>query len=78
MRNNRGLEDIQADVDIQGGNSGGPLVDANGNVVGISYAGIDPSGAKTSIGLNLFIPIGDALQKLKVAFAKPGNGRASK
>jgi S1-C subfamily serine protease len=33
------MEDIQADVDIQGGNSGGVLLDSNGNVVGVSYAG---------------------------------------
>ena len=34
-----GLPLIQADVDISGGNSGGALVDENGNVVGISVAG---------------------------------------
>lgn len=72
--NRYGLEDIQADVDIQGGNSGGPLLDARGNVVGISYAGIDPSGQKTSIGLNLFIPIADALDRLGVA-VDPTRGR---
>ena len=38
--NQYGLEHIQADVCIQGGNSCGTLLDKNGNVVGISYAGI--------------------------------------
>lgn len=65
--NQSGMEDIQADVDIQGGNSGGVLLDAKGNIVGISYAGIGPPG-KFSSGLNFFIPIMDALKKLNIDF----------
>ena len=65
-RNRVGMEDIQADVDIQGGNSGGVLVDAYGNVAGVSYAGV----GVTSIGLNFFIPIMDALKKLNIGFKK--------
>jgi S1-C subfamily serine protease len=57
------LEDIQADVDIHGGSSGGVLVDENGNAVGVSYAGY---GGKLSVGLNLFIPILDALRMLNI------------
>lgn len=64
LLNKRGLEDIQADVDIQGGNSGGPLLDANGNVVGITYAGIGVQ--KLSAGVNFFIPIHDGLKRLNV------------
>lgn len=64
--NRAGMEDIQADVDIQGGNSGGALLDANGNVVGVSYAGIGPPG-QFSAGVNFFIPIMDALKKLNIA-----------
>ncbi len=64
--NEFGLEDIQADVDIQSGNSGGALLDNQGNVVGITYAGIH-SSSKASIGINFFIPIQDALQKLNIA-----------
>jgi S1-C subfamily serine protease len=58
---------IQADVDIQGGNSGGPLLDARGNVVAICVSGLSstPSGGP-SIGINFFIPIGDALEKLNL------------
>ena len=64
--NNRyGLEDIQADVDIQGGNSGGALLDKQGNVVGITYARVR-SGTGHSIGMNYFIPIYDALDKLNI------------
>lgn len=66
--NTSGMEDIQADVDIQGGNSGGVLLDAKGNVVGISYAGIGPPG-KFSAGVNFFIPIMDALRKLNIVLS---------
>lgn len=65
LMNPRGLEDIQADVDIQGGNSGGPLLDKNGNIVGISYAGI--GHGQFSAGVNFFIPILDGLKRLKVS-----------
>ena len=69
FRSNRfGLEDIQADVDIHGGNSGGALLDRHGNVVGVTYAGISPAGSTFSTGLNLFVPIGDALDKLNIKF----------
>ncbi|WP_051295141.1 S1C family serine protease [Maridesulfovibrio bastinii] len=55
---------IQADVDIQPGNSGGPLVDVYGNVIGISCKGIMNTGA--SIGMNFFIPISTALNALNI------------
>lgn len=61
--NSRNLTDIQADVAIQPGNSGGPLVDASGNVIGISYSGL----GRLNAGLNFFIPIQDALAKLNVS-----------
>ncbi len=64
--NRFGLEDIQADVDIHGGNSGGALLDKNGNIVGVTYAGY--GGQSTSVGLNLFVPIMDALRLLNVEF----------
>jgi S1-C subfamily serine protease len=72
FRKNRfGLEDIQADVDIHGGNSGGALVDSRGNVVGISYAGVpSEDGGNRSIGINFFIPIHDALDKLNIGFGE--------
>lgn len=59
---------IQSDADIQGGNSGGPLVDARGNVIGISALGIGVE--KMSAGLNFFIPIHDALAKLNMEIGK--------
>ncbi|MDB5763694.1 MAG: hypothetical protein JWQ21_2689 [Herminiimonas sp.] len=54
---------IQSDVAILPGNSGGPLMDAKGSVVGITVAGL---GARGIAGMNFFIPIGDALAKLSV------------
>lgn len=57
--------DIQGDAFTYGGNSGGPLIDGYGNIVGITYAGyID--GTKNLSGLNLFIPIADALGQLDI------------
>lgn len=55
-----GLEYIQSDVNIQPGNSGGPLLDESGNIVAIAVAGY--RGA----GINLFIPIRDALSYLSI------------
>lgn len=73
-QNRYGLPDIQADVDIHGGNSGGPLLDMQGNVVGISYAGYgDEKG--TGMGLNLFIPIEGALQALNLHVRHPNDTR---
>lgn len=57
---------IQADVDIHGGNSGGPLLDASGNVVGVTVSRIGSESAPFSVGLNFFIPIDSALQFLNV------------
>ena len=54
---------IQADATIQPGSSGGPLLDAKGNVVGISQSGISDQ-AEYSVGINFFIPIADGVQRL--------------
>lgn len=61
----RGLDWIQADVTIHPGSSGGPLLDANGNVIGIAaWARVDANGATK--GLNFFVPLGDALHALGI------------
>ncbi|MFT5487183.1 MAG: serine protease Do [Paracoccaceae bacterium] len=57
---------IQADVPITGGNSGGPLLDQSGNVIGISVAGFTVEDAQN---LNLFIPINDALEALNIVYS---------
>ncbi|MCC7305415.1 MAG: trypsin-like peptidase domain-containing protein [Alphaproteobacteria bacterium] len=60
------LWEIQADVFIYGGNSGGPLVDSRGNIVGVTVSGWT-DGPQALSGLNNFIPIGDALEKLGIS-----------
>ncbi len=62
----RNQPEIQADVYTFGGNSGGPLLDINGNIIGMSFAGY-ARGEQDLSGLNLFIPIGDALEKLDIS-----------
>lgn len=52
---------IQSDTPITNGNSGGPLIDANGAVVGLSVSGVDPSAGST---INFFVPINDAVRAL--------------
>ncbi len=58
---------IQSDVNIRPGNSGGPLVDKNGNVVGIAVSGLVINNV--SQGINFFIPINDALNVLNASYA---------
>ena len=60
-----GLEFIQSDVNILPGNSGGPLLDRNGNVVGISEA-IRMFAADVPAGIAFFIPIEEALKSLNI------------
>jgi serine protease Do len=57
---------IQADVPTHPGNSGGPLLDRQGNLVGISVAGY-----RGTQSLNLFIPILDGLDKLGIELVDP-------
>ena len=56
----RGANDrfIQTDASINRGNSGGPLFDMRGNVIGINNAILSPSGG--SVGIGLAIPAQDA------------------
>jgi S1-C subfamily serine protease len=43
-------EAIQTDAPVNPGNSGGPLMDLNGNVIGVNSVIISPSGASAGIG----------------------------
>lgn len=71
------LDYIQADVPVHGGNSGGPLLDRNGNVVGICVAGLAMGPDKTNAGLNLFIPILDGLDRLGLDLGGPAPAQAA-
>jgi len=66
---NQGAYDryIQTDAAINMGNSGGPMFDLNGNVIGINSALISPTGASVGIGLaipaELAEPVIDSLRR---------------
>ena len=62
---------LQGDVTIQKGNSGGPLIDGFGNVVGISTSGL--MNGEFSVGLNFFIPIRDALKGTGIELGEARN-----
>lgn len=62
-----GFNFIQSDVTVNHGNSGGPLLDEKGQVIGVTDLGYQPDGVPT--GINLFIPIGDALDFLSLKLA---------
>lgn len=55
---------IQSDVNVRPGNSGGPLVNKQGQVVGITVSGLVVNN--DAQGINFFIPINDALQSMGV------------
>ncbi|HWH23239.1 MAG TPA: trypsin-like peptidase domain-containing protein, partial [Allosphingosinicella sp.] len=58
---------IQTDASINTGNSGGPMFDINGNVIGINTALISPTGGNVGIGFAIpaeqASPVIDALRR---------------
>ena len=56
-----GVPFLQSDVAVNPGNSGGPLIDSNGHVIGIAVIGT------AAQGINMFIPIDDVLDKLSLS-----------
>ena len=65
-----GFSYIQSDVTVNPGNSGGPLLDEGGRVVGMTVSGMRPGSAPS--GINLFIPIRDAVDFLALAVGPVG------
>ncbi|MBS0364011.1 MAG: trypsin-like peptidase domain-containing protein [Proteobacteria bacterium] len=63
-----GFSFIQSDTPVTHGNSGGPLLDEHGAVVGLTDWGVAPSQGSS---LNFFIPIGDALDFLALKEGAP-------
>ena len=65
---------IQTDAAINMGNSGGPMFDLNGNVIGINSALISPTGASVGIGLAIPAeaakPVIDSLMRGPAALAR--------
>jgi serine protease Do len=66
-RTTGGMKFIQSDVSIQHGNSGGPLVDKSGRLIGLTDLGRMAPG-DVSEGINLFVPIGEAMERLKIRY----------
>ena len=57
---------IQTDAAINEGNSGGPLIDASGHVIGINeQIATAPSGGSGNIGLGFAVPINTAVASMK-------------
>lgn len=61
---------IQTSAALNSGNSGGALVNAYGQVVGITVAKIDPRGEVTAEGLGLAIPISEARRHINTILRK--------
>lgn len=67
-RIDRSSGDIQHSAGIHGGNSGGPLLNTKGRVVGVNFSGIVGPG-KTNTGMNFAIPV-DKLRSFIAATRK--------
>ena len=61
-----GLRILRSDVSVHRGNSGGPLLDGSGVVIGLSVSGYMLMPEGVGVGLNAFIPIEEALSALAI------------
>ena len=64
-KNDSGLNIIQTDVSVNPGNSGGPLLSAEGKLVGVVSAKVFGRGIE---GLGFGIAIGDVMKELKIGY----------
>ncbi len=67
---------IEHDARIRGGNSGGPLVDPNGRVVGVNYAGNDDLDYNFAIHRDQVLPVLEDLKAGKTILSLGLNARA--
>ena len=58
---------IQTDAAINPGSSGGPLLNTNGEVIGISQSIYNPDNNKSNIGIGFAIPINEAKNLIKAS-----------
>lgn len=59
VRETEGVRFLQSDVAINPGNSGGPLIDGQGNAIGLATIKV-----ANAAGLGFFVPVRDAVDKL--------------
>ena len=62
----QGVHVLQSDAAVTFGSSGGPLLDGEGRVIGLTKSGL--RGEK---GFNFFVPVQDALRALELSFTRP-------
>lgn len=72
-----GLEDYVFDATAHGGNSGGPIFDRFGNIIGLVYAGQIDDNTGDDLQLNLGVPILDGLRRIKVEISRKGSQSGS-
>lgn len=58
---------IQTDAAINPGNSGGPIINTNGEVIGISQSIYNPDNNKSNIGIGFAVPVDSAKEYIRLA-----------
>ena len=61
---------IQTDAAINPGNSGGPIVNVNGEVIGISQSIYNPDNNQSNIGIGFAVPVNEAKSLINYARKK--------